>query len=159
MKLEYVAPDDKKFRDWLRRYREEIAGEPPPEEWLDAYLNHIFSEQGKNRHIWWAIHEGRKVGFAVGILTPQPVDKQRLQGMIAEFFVYREYRLEGYGRRMAEAVIEFFHSKGANDIHASVMAGNVRGLRFWEACSFRIARYVLEYRPGMRVEEEEEEEL
>lgn len=159
MRLEYVAPEDKKFRDWLRRYREEIVGELPPDEWLDGYLRHIFTEQGRNRHIWWAVDEGRKVGFVVAILTPQPADKQRMQGMIAEFFVYPEYRREGYGRRMADAVIDFLHEKGANDIHASVTAGNVRGLRFWEACSFQISRYVLVHRPGMRMEEEEEEEL
>lgn len=159
MKLEYVARDDKKFRDWLRRYREEIAGEPPPDEWLDAYLKHIFGEQGKNRHIWWGMDDGRTVGFVVAIVTPQLPDKQRVQGMVAEFFVYPEFRREGYGRRMAEAVIEFLHSKGANDVHASVTSGNVRGIRFWEACSFQISRYVLIHRPGFRPDEEEEEEL
>ncbi len=158
MRLEYITPEDKKFRDWLRRFREESVGEPPPDGWLDAYLKHIFAEQGKNRHIWWAIDEGRKIGFAVAILSPQPVDKQRLQGMIGEFFIYPEFRREGYGRRMAEAVLEFLQSKGVEDIHASVTAGNVRGLRFWETCSFQIARYVLVYRPGMRTEEDEEEE-
>ncbi len=158
MKLEYVSPEDKKFRDWLRRYREEIGGEAPPEEWLDAYLKHIFAEQGQGRHIWWAIDEGKRVGFAVAILAPQPTDRQRLQGTIAEFFVYPEYRREGYGRRMAETVIEFLHEQGAGDIHASVTTGNVRGLRFWEACSFQISRYVLVHRPGLRQEDEDDED-
>lgn len=158
LKLEYVSADDRKFRDWLRRYREEITGEAPPDEWLDAYLKHIFSEQAKTRHIWWGISESRRVGFAVAIVTPQPADRQRLQGMVAEFYVYPEYRREGYGQRMAEAVIEFLHARGCPDVHASVTAGNVRGLRFWEACSFAISRYVLVHRPGMKFEEEEEEE-
>lgn len=158
VKLEYVSHGDKKFRDWLRRYREEIAGEAPPEEWLDAYLKHIFEEQGRSRHIWWAVDDGKKVGFAVAILAPQPADKHRLQGTIAEFFVYPEYRREGYGRRIADAVIEFLHHHGATDVHASVTAGNVRGLRFWEACSFQISRYVLVHRPGLRQEEEEDED-
>lgn len=158
VKLEYVAPDDRKFREWLRRYREEIAGEPPPDDWLDAYVKHIFADQGKSRHIWWAMDEGRRVGFAVAIITPHPTDKQRVQGTIAEFFVYPEYRREGFGRRMAEALIEFFQGQGASDIHASVTAGNVRGLRFWEACSFQISRYVLVHRPGLRHEDEEDED-
>lgn len=158
VKLEYVAPQDRKFRDWLRRYREEIVGEPPPDAWLDAYVKHIFAEQGKSRHIWWAVDEGRRIGFAVAIIAPQPADRQRLQGTIAEFFVYPEYRREGFGRRMAEAVIEFLQSQGAQDIHASVTAGNVRGLRFWEACSFLISRYVLVHRPGFRREDEEDED-
>jgi len=59
---------------------------------------------------------------------------------------------------MAEAAIEFLKSKGVEDIHTSVTAGNVRGVRFWEACSFQIARYALVHRPGMRTEEEEEDD-
>jgi len=158
LNLEYVSPNDGKFRDWLRRYREEIAGEPPPEEWLDAYIRHIFNEQGKSRHIWWALDGTRPVGFAVAIISPPAAGNPRIQGTIAEFFVYPEYRREGYGSRMAEAVIEFLRSQGAQDIHASVTRNNVRGLRFWESCSFEISRYVLVHRPGLRREEEEDED-
>jgi hypothetical protein len=43
------------------------------------------------------------------------------------------------------------------EIYAAVVAGNVRGLRFWEACGFQIARYSMVYRPEARREEEEEE--
>ena len=155
--LEYVSIDDKKFRDWLRRYREEIAGEPPPEPWLDAYLKHIFDEQGRTRHIWWAMADGKRVGFAVAIISPAATNG-RTQGTIAEFFIYPEFRREGYGKRMAEAVLEFLQAHGAQDIHSSVTAGNVRGLRFWESCSFLISRYVLIHRPGARQEDEEDED-
>ena len=158
MKLEYVSPDDKKFREWLRRYREETAGEPPPDAWLDGYLKHIFTEQGRTRHIWWAMADGKCVGFAVAILSAVSAANSRTQGTVAEFFVYPEYRREGYGQRMAEAVLEFLHSQGAQDIHASVTAGNVRGLRFYESCSFLISRYVLVHRPGARQEDEEDED-
>ena len=158
VKLEYASADDKKFREWLRRYREEIAGEPPPDPWLDAYLKHIFTEQGRTRHIWWAMADGKRVGFAVAILSAVSAGNPRIQGTIAEFFVYPEYRREGYGQRMAEAVIEFLHEQGAQDIHASVTAGNVRGLRFWESCSFLITRYMLVHRPGARQEDEEDED-
>jgi len=158
VKLEYVSADDKKFREWLRRYREETAGEPPPDPWLDAYLKHIFAEQGQTRHIWWGMAEGKRVGFAVAILSTAGAANSRTQGTIAEFFVYPEYRREGYGRQMAEAVIEFLHEQGAQDIHASITAGNVRGLRFYESCSFLISRYVLVHRPGVRQEDEEDED-
>lgn|SRR5574341_1603875 len=158
VQLDYVSADDKKFRDWLRRYREEIAGEPPPDAWLDAYLKHIFAEQGRTRHIWWGMAEGKRVGFAVAILSVASAANSRTQGTIAEFFVYPEYRREGYGQRMAEAVIEFLHQQGAQDIHASITAGNVRGLRFYESCSFLISRYVLVHRPGVRQEDEEDED-
>jgi len=129
MKLEYASPDDRKFRDWLRKYREEIGGEAPSDAWLDAYTRHIFSEQGKHRHIWWGVDGGRRIGFAVAMVIQQPVDRGRQQGMIAEFFIYPEYRREGYGRKLADAIIEFFQERGITDVHASVIADNVRGIR------------------------------
>ncbi len=157
MKLEHVDPGDKKFRDWMRHYREEINGEAPPDDWLDQYLKVLFKDQGKTRHIWWAMDQSRKVGFAVATLQRGMVDG-RSQGMVAEFFIYPEYRREGLGRRLAEAVIEFLRAQGAGEVYAAVVAGNVRGLRFWEACGFQIARYAMVYRPEARHEGEEEEE-
>lgn len=157
MKLEHVDPGDKKFRDWMRHYREEINGEAPPDDWLDQYLKVLFKDQGKTRHIWWAVDQSRKVGFAVATLQRGMVDG-RSQGMVAEFFIYPEYRREGLGRRLAEAVIEFLRTQGAGEVYAAVVAGNVRGLRFWEACGFQIARYAMVYRPEARHGEEEEEE-
>ncbi len=158
MKLEHVDPGDKKFRDWLRHYREEIDGEAPPDEWLDQYLKVLFREQGKARHIWWAMEGGRKIGFAVATLQRGMVDG-RAQATIAEFYIYPEHRREGWGRRLSTAVIEFLKSQGAGDVYAAVVAGNVRGLRFWEACGFQIARYALVYRPEVRQQEEDEEEI
>jgi GNAT superfamily N-acetyltransferase len=158
IELEYVSPDDPKFRDWLRKYREEVTGEAPPEAWLDGYLRHIFAEQRKSRHIWWGVDEGRRIGFAVAFIMPHAADQKRLLGTVAEFFVYPEFRREGYGRRLAEAVIQFMREHGVGDIRASVPAVNVRGLRFWEACSFQISRYVLVYRPGLKSSDEEEDE-
>jgi len=158
MKLEYVGPGDKKFRDWMRHYREEINGEAPPDEWLDQYVKVLFKDQGQTRHIWWAVDQARKVGFAVATLQRGMVDG-RSQGMVAEFFIYPEYRREGLGRRLAEAVIEFLRGQGAAEVYAAVVAGNVRGLRFWEACGFQIARYSLVHRPEARRDEEEEEEM
>lgn len=157
MKLDYADPADKKFRELVRRYREEIDGAAPPDEWLDGYMEVLCKGQGKTRHIWYAVEGGRKVGFAVASLQSAMADG-RSQGMIAEFFVYPEYRREGYGRRIAQVVIEFLKSAGAQEVYAVVAAGNVRGLRFWEACGFQLARYSLVYRPEARRDEDQEEE-
>ena len=157
MKLDYVDPTDKKFRELVRRYREEIDGAPPPDEWLDGYMEVLFKGQGKTRHIWYAVDGSRKVGFVVASLQHSIADG-RSQGMIAEFFVYPEFRREGYGRRVAQVVIESLKSAGAHEVYSAVAAGNVRGLRFWDACGFQLARYSLVYRPEARREEEEEEE-
>ncbi len=158
MKLQPVREADQRFRDWMRRYREEISGEAPGEAWLDDYLKVLFAEQGKNRHIWWAVDGGRKVGFAVTVLSKHWADKRRTQAQIGEFYIYPEYRREGLGRRLAQAVVEWLKSNGADEILAGVVAGNLRGLRFWEAVGFQIARYSMIYRPDRPREPEEEDE-
>lgn len=158
MNLEYVQKGDGKFRDWLGRYREEIDGEPPPRERLDHYCEAIFKDQGKTRHIFWATDQGRQVGFAIALLQPAIADVNAHNGLIAEFYIYPEYRREGFGGRLAGSLIEFLKSHGANEVYATVMAGNVRGLRFLQTCGFQIARYSLVHRPGAPQEEDEEDE-
>lgn len=155
MRLQPVAAGDPKFREWLRRYREEITGEPPVDAWLDRYLESLFAEQGKHRHVWWGVDAGRKIGFVVAVLNKHWANKGRIQGQIGEFFIYPEFRREGRGRRLAQAVIEWLKENGADEIQAGVLAGNVRGLRFWEAVGFHLARYSLVHRPDLPRESEE----
>ncbi|MDR7482597.1 MAG: GNAT family N-acetyltransferase [Armatimonadota bacterium] len=157
MKLEPVFAGDARFRDWLRRYREEIMGEPPPDAWLDRYLQVLFADPAR-RFIWWGVDNGRKVGFVVAVLAKHWADQSRTVGQIGEFFVYPEYRREGLGRKLAQAVIDWLKSHGADEIQSGVVAGNLRGLRFWEACGFQIARYSLVYRPDRPRSTDEEDE-
>lgn len=149
MHLQPVAPGDARFRDWLRRYREEVTGEAPSDAWLDQYLHALFADQGKHRHVLWGVDAGRKVGFAVAVLTRHWADKGRTQAVIGEFFIYPEFRREGRGKRLAQALIDWLKAQGADEIQSGVMAGNVRGLRFWESVGFHLARYALVYRPDL----------
>ncbi len=157
MHLLPVAPGDSRFRDWLRRYREEITGTEVDDAWLDRYTEALFADQGKHRHVWWGVDGGRKIGFAVTLLSPHWAHKGRMQGVIGEFFVYPEFRREGCGRRLAQAVIAWLKEHGADEIQSGVLAGNVRGLRFWESVGFHLARYLLVYRPDLPRESEEED--
>jgi ribosomal protein S18 acetylase RimI-like enzyme len=157
MTLQPVTAGDPRFRDWMRRYREEITGEVPPDAWLDRYLEVLFADQGKHRQIWWAVDKGRKVGFAVTVLSRHWADKTHTQGVIGEVFIHPEYRREGQGRRLTQALVEWLKTNGAADIQSGVVAGNVRGLRFWEAMGFQIVRYTLQYRPDQPREPEEED--
>lgn len=157
MQLHPVTAGDPKFRDWLRRYREEITGEPPDDAWLDRYTEALFADGGKHRHVWWGVDGGRRVGFAVAVLNRHWANRGRMQGVIGEFFIYPEFRREGLGRRMAQAVIDWLKDHGADEIQAGVFVGNVRGLRFWESVGFHLARYSLVYRPDLPREPEEDE--
>jgi GNAT superfamily N-acetyltransferase len=157
MHLQLVTSSDTKFRDWLRRYREETTGDPPTDDWLDMYCESLFADQGKHRHVWWGVDSGRKIGFAVAVISKHWANKGRTQGVIGEFFIYPEFRREGLGRRLAQAVIEWLKEHGADEIQSGVFAGNVRGLRFWESVGFHLARYSLVYRPDLQREAEEED--
>jgi len=157
MHLQPVTPGDEKFREWLSRYREEITGESPTGEWLDRYLDSLFADQGKHRHIWWGVDGGRKIGFAVAVLSRHWANKGRTQGIIGEFFVYPEFRREGRGSRLAKAVIDWLKEHGADEVQSGVFVGNVRGLRFWESVGFHLARYNLVYRPDIPHEIDEED--
>lgn len=157
MNLQPVTAGDARFRDWLRRYREETIGEAPPDAWLDHYLEVLFADQGKHRHILWAVDAGRKVGFTVAVLSKHWANKGRTQGVVGEFFIYPEYRREGRGRQLAQALIAWLKEQGADEIQSAVIAGNVRGLRFWEAIGFQIARYSLVYRPDRPRETDEDD--
>jgi GNAT superfamily N-acetyltransferase len=158
LKLEPVEAGDTRFRDWMRRYREETSGEPAADAWLNHYLEVLFAEQGKRRYIWWGVDASRKVGFAVVVMTKHWADQAKTIAQVGEFFIYPEYRREGMGRRMAEALLEWLKANGAVEIQSGVVAGNLRGLRFWEAVGFQIARYALVYRPDRPREPDEEEE-
>jgi GNAT superfamily N-acetyltransferase len=154
MHLQPVTPGDPRFRDWLKRYREEITGEPPDDAWLDRYIEALFADHGKHRQVWWGVDGGRKVGFAVAVLNKHWANTQ---GVIGEFFIYPEYRREGHGQRLAEAVIAWLKEHGADEIQSGVFAGNVRGLRFWESVGFHLARYTLLYRPDLPIESDDED--
>jgi ribosomal protein S18 acetylase RimI-like enzyme len=103
------------------------------------------------------VDKGRKVGFAVTVLSRHWADKTHTQGVIGEVFIHPEYRREGQGRRLTQALVEWLKTNGAADIQSGVVAGNVRGLRFWEAMGFQIVRYTLQYRPDQPREPEEED--
>lgn len=157
MKLHPVQAGDTRFREWLSRYREEITGEAPTDAWLNKYLKALFSTVNKRRHVWWAVDGGRKVGFVVAVTGKHWADRSRTQVQIGEFFIYPQYRREGLGRRLAETVIEWMKSEGVDEILSGVVAGNLRGLRFWEAMGFQIARYSLVYRPDLPREPDEDD--
>jgi GNAT superfamily N-acetyltransferase len=157
MNLEPVIPDDPKFRDWLRRYREEMYGGGAADSNLDGYLQALFADQGKVRHVFWGVEAGKKVGFAVAALNRHWANRGRTQAVVGEFFIYPEYRREGRGRKLAQALLSWMRDQGACEIQSTVPAGNVRGVRFWEAVGFQIARYSLLYSPDRPKQTEEED--
>jgi ribosomal protein S18 acetylase RimI-like enzyme len=157
MNLEPVASDDPKFRDWLRRYREEMYGEEAADTNLDGYLQALFADQGKVRHVFWGVEGGKKVGFAIAAMSRHWANRGRTQAVVGEFFIYPEYRREGRGRKLADALLTWMREQGAAEIQSSVPTGNVRGIRFWEAVGFQIARYSLVYRPDRPKQTEDDD--
>ena len=60
--------------------------------------------------------------------------------------------MQGRSALAVQTAYEFRNSDGS-----TVVAGNLRGLRFWEDAGFQIARYWLVYRPDRPREPEEDD--
>lgn len=134
-----------------------MYGEEAADTNLDGYLQALFADQGKVRHVFWGVEGGKKVGFAIAAMSRHWANRGRTQAVVGEFFIYPEYRREGRGRKLADALLTWMREQGAAEIQSSVPTGNVRGIRFWEAVGFQIARYSLVYRPDRPKQTEDDD--
>jgi len=57
-------------------------------------------------------------------------------GEIGLIYVQPEHRRKGIGTRLVRHAIEYFESKGIEQITLRVVAPNARGIGFWESLSF-----------------------
>jgi ribosomal protein S18 acetylase RimI-like enzyme len=102
----------------------------------EAYFQECFTWAGGNRHPYWAVIEGHRVGF----LT-YTVDEAKKSASIDDFYVMPEVRRRGYGAAMLRAVYAQLDQLGVELVELNVRRDNPRALAFWEAQGFRIASY------------------
>lgn len=75
---------------------------------------------------------GAVVGFARAELwRPPPIHALTVEAHINEVYVAPDYRREGWGRRLVEAVEAWAMRRGASAIRAGVLAGNASAEAFW----------------------------
>jgi len=78
--------------------------------------------------------DGQVVGFTHGVLAggPPPM-RPRVSGMVTDMIVAADCRRRGIGRRLAEAIRDWFCERGAEDLRLSAAVRNPAAVAFWEA--------------------------
>lgn len=78
------------------------------------------------------------VGFAHGAIKFSPDYMGGLKvGYITQIFVSPEYRAKMIGKKLVEALEEWFKSKGVHSYELQVLCGNNNGMRFWESLGYK----------------------
>jgi ribosomal protein S18 acetylase RimI-like enzyme len=102
----------------------------------EAYFRECFTWAGGNRHPYWAVADGRSVGFVA-----YAVDAAKQSASIDDFYVVPEARRQGYGAAMVQALYAQLDMLGVALVELNVRRDNPHALAFWEAQGFRIALY------------------
>lgn len=140
MHLEKVHLNDiLDFRRIVKAYWQEVmphsdvVNDPDRRE---TYFRECFTWAGGNRHPYWAVAEGRRVGFVA-----YAVDEAKKTASINDFYVMPQERRRGYGAAMVQAVYAQLDKRGIERVELDVRRDTPQALAFWEAQGFRIAQY------------------
>ncbi|MBC7871347.1 MAG: GNAT family N-acetyltransferase [Chitinophagaceae bacterium] len=86
-----------------------------------------------------AERDGLVIGYALGViidLVPE-MFAQETGGFLADIFVEESERGHGIGRKLVDAMSEWFHSRGIAHMELYVASRNESGRAFWEAVGGR----------------------
>jgi len=82
-----------------------------------------------------AERDGVIVGYVLGVIVDMVPEMFRPQvgGFLADIFVEETMRGHGIGRRLVEALTDWFHTRGVQHMEWYVAAHNDAGRKFWDA--------------------------
>ncbi len=85
--------------------------------------------------IFVAEANGKLVGFILGVVADMIPEmfEQKTGGFLADIFVAEEYRQQGVGRQLVEALIGWFRNRGVRHVEWYVAAENDIGRAFWQS--------------------------
>jgi ribosomal protein S18 acetylase RimI-like enzyme len=77
------------------------------------------------------------IGFAHGSirLTPDYLGSKKV-GVITHIYIDAEYRGRGVGERLVKELESWFKDKDVHSVELQVLAGNKRGIAFWEKLGY-----------------------
>ena len=102
----------------------------------EAYWRECFPWAGGHRQPYWAVADGRHVGFVA-----YTVEAAKHSASIEDFYVVPDARRRGYGTAMVQAVYAQLDTHGVARVELNVRRDNPHAFAFWEAQGFRIALY------------------
>ncbi len=127
---EYAEAFARLNRAWLERY---FTVEPLDEEYLGDPEGHILAPGGE---IFFAVESERASARAIGACAAIPHGPGRFE--LAKLAVTPEAQGRGLGRALAEAVIEFARSRGADVLFLVSNSRLESALRLYERLGFRL---------------------
>jgi GNAT superfamily N-acetyltransferase len=82
---------------------------------------------------------GRPIGFALGMIVDLAPDifAEEPCGFLADIYVDAAHRRQGIGRRLVQAVVDWFQERGVSYFDWQVASLNAEGLAFWRALGGR----------------------
>ncbi len=91
----------------------------------------------------------RAVSFALGRLQSLPLRfREQRRGWIQDVYTIPERRGEGIGRRVVEALLEWFTRQHVPLVELTVAVSNPAAVRFWERLGFRTYMYRMKRMAG-----------
>lgn len=100
------------------------------------YVRRLFDRLGDpTMRVLIAEVNGQTVGYALGMIVDLMADvfTQEPAGFLADIYVEGEYRRHGVGRRLVDALRDWFASQGVSHFDWQVAAQNAEGIAFWRA--------------------------
>jgi GNAT superfamily N-acetyltransferase len=95
-----------------------------------AYFRERFAWEGGNRHPFWAVVDGRSVGF-----VSLALDEAKKLACINDFYVMPAERCKGYGSALVQALYRYLDEWGVELIELDVRRDNPAGTAFIGALS------------------------
>ena len=100
-------------------------------EWMTESL-----ENNKNEIVLVAIHNGKAIGFACGLMYRSVCYSDGLQGELTELYVCSEYRKKGVATNLVEQVEREFARNNVHDIIIKTGIENKAAQRVYESCGY-----------------------
>jgi GNAT superfamily N-acetyltransferase len=111
----------------------------PSEDALTGFENEFLRKamKSENSLIQVALDGERVVGYAISDIQDIPGSKIGKCGNINHLHVAKEYRRQGIGKMMYEAILPWFHLQGINVIEIQLTAKNEVACSFWRKLGYR----------------------
>lgn len=95
--------------------------------------------EDSHTHIVVAEANGEIIGFILGVIVDMAPEmfEQTVAGFLADVFVEEAYRGQGIGRKLVQALSDWFRARGITHIELYVAARNHTGREFWDALGGR----------------------
>lgn len=91
--------------------------------------------RGENTVVFVAELDGKIVGYSLGWVS-QPWSYKGKRGYICDCFVDEPYRRRGIGRKLVEAILNWFMSRGVDCVEADVYSNNTPSLAMFRSLGF-----------------------